>query len=188
MPTLCAPLAVLALVTLTALTACTPVPPGHIAQPTSAPSATPIIASTQSPTPTPTEAAAQRPTADTISCDTMLRPGVLDRIRGEGLISAPKTDYMFGIVVNGAHLSCPWGNEGDMDATYLYSWTTLTSAERDAVLVAAGDNGYRSEPGDGGSWLTRDYQGYPEPGFFVGRDYVVVTPSRATVADIVWAD
>lgn len=119
----------------------------------------------------------------------MLRPDVLAKIQGEGLISAPKVDYPFGITVIGAHLACPWGNKGDMHSTYSYSWTSLTPFERDSLLMAAGKNGYISEPGELGTWLTRDdYNGLPELGLLVGRDYVVGAPSRDSVTDIVWVD
>lgn len=188
-----------ALLTLAAaitLSACSAVGPSETLPSTTAPtssSPTPLVATptptAQTPTAALPAAAPARPSEDTISCETMLRPAVLERIRSEGLIAVPKTDYNFGVVTEGPHLSCPWGTEGILDATYLYSWTTLTERERADMLAAAIANGYYTEQADIGTWLTRDdYNGYPEPGFLVGDDYVVVAPSRAEVTDIVWVN
>lgn len=184
--------ALLILASAAALASCAPVQPSQAA-PSASAAATPTEVASPSPSGTPEPAASapapERPTADNINCDSMLRPDVLASIKGEGLISAPKIDYLFGIEVAGAHLACPWGNDGDMHSTYSYSWTTLTPFERDRLLMAAGKNGYIAEAGDLGTWLTRDdYNGLPEGGFLVGHDYVVVTSSRESVTDIVWVD
>lgn len=61
--------------------------------------------------------------------------------------------------------------------------------ERGDVLAAAIANGDDIERADAGTWLTRDDDnGYPEPGFLVGDDDVVVATRREHETEIVWVN
>lgn len=173
---------------LLVVTGCAPTSTEQI---TGAPeSASPSISATPMPSAMPSPVQELRddveyPTIESITCEGMLDPLVVETLTSLNLTAAPKEFTQFNVPLSGPALECPWGHEGDMHSSVYFAWAALTPAEHDAYLESTRSNGYLEEPGDDGVWLSAS-SGPPGSEVLVSERWVAFAPTRALIDAIVW--